>query len=154
MVGKMNKTHQWIQSMTAILTVCITAGALYQLSLVQKALYSSANANIYTHELQLSQNLLADTTYYDYLYAGSIIDSAHPDYKKVSEFIALFSDFFEHVSLQQDNLPEGVWEAWKNWMLDVFEESPMLVSHYANNSEHYSPQIIKVFNEYIRRRKQ
>jgi hypothetical protein len=119
---------------------------IYQIDQVERAIKGETYSKIYDQEFQLFQNLLNDTTYYDYFYEGKITIPGTVQHKKVTVLIAMFADYIENICLQKENLDDDVKRAWEEWVFGMYESTPMLREHYDNFLENYSTSCQKMIN--------
>lgn len=68
---------------------------------------------------------------------------APADNTEVASTCEMILDFFEHIFLQRANLPSDVWEGWKSYMMDMYNNSPAL-SHFLNDHRnHYGEDLVR-----------
>lgn len=136
-----------IEIISGIATVIMLIFIMVQLNQVERSIKTDTNGQLYAHELQLYEILLTDTNYIKIIFEGAIIDTADQQYRKASVVVALFSDFLEHVAIQEENLDEEVWNAWRNWIKHIFKNNKMVAEHFIYNPEFYSPTINRLVKE-------
>jgi hypothetical protein len=143
-------TH-WTDVVSMIFSIFsfIGVGALiWQIDQVERAIKGETYSKIYDQEFQLFQNLLNDTTYYDYFYEGKITVPGTVQHKKVTVLIAMFADYIEQICLQKENLDSDVQVAWEEWIYGMYESTPMLRQHYDDFLSIYSRQCQKLISEF------
>ena len=150
---RLGKTH-WTEICQLVFSGLSIVGVVFiilQMGQVERAIKGETYSKIYDQEFTLFQNLLNDTTYYNYLYEKKQTFPGTPEHKKVTILIALFADYFEHICLQTENLDNEVKEAWTRWMFSMYESTPMLREHFDNYGNNYSPQCQNMIREFKRK---
>lgn len=75
-----------------------------------------------------------------YFYEKKEAHAPSPEVDAVSEMLM---DFFEHIYLQKSNLPNDVWLGWKQYMKDMYDNSPPLRTFAGDHRRYYGEQMIK-----------
>lgn len=135
------KRLHWAELVQLVFSLLSLVGVVFlimQIDQVERAIKGETYSRIYEQEFTLFQNLLNDTTYYDYLYEKKLTIPGTIEHKKVTVLVALFADYFEHICLQTENLDKDVKAAWERWMFNMYESTPMLQEHFTDNYDNYS----------------
>ena len=144
------RTH-WTDVVSMVFSIFSFIGVLaliWQIDQVERAIKGETYSRIYDQEFQLFQNLLNDTTYYDYFYEGKITTPGTIEHKKVTVLIAMFADYVENICLQKENLDDDVKRAWEEWVYGMYESTPMLRMHYNDFLSIYSKQCQHLIGEF------
>lgn len=102
-------TAKWTEIVQALFSIFSLVGVIFiiiQIDQVERAIKGETYSKIYDQEFALFQNLLNDSTYYDYFYEGKVTTPGTIQHKKVTVLIAMFADYIEHICLQKDNLDD------------------------------------------------
>ena len=119
--------------------------AVQQTGEMKKSLQSSAWQTIHTHQLEFNKIFIEDPKMRPYFDRGIYINETHSDYDKVVSIADTQLDFFDSVISQRDYL-EGVgwlkdaWKAWENYIVQSFENSPIMCKRIEQVSNWYVPE--------------
>ena len=73
-----------------------------------------------------------------YLYDGKDIDEGDPAYNQVMLACEMLADFYEHVSLQRENLPKQSLDCWDKAMARRYLKNPVLEKYVEENGDVYA----------------
>jgi hypothetical protein len=79
-----------------------------------------------------------------YFYNNQEIGGEGHEVSQIMPVAEMIADFLEHIYLQLPNLPQDVREGWQAYMRRVYNSSPALRHHLAENESWYSTEFIQV----------
>ncbi|HBG07585.1 MAG: hypothetical protein A2075_23440 [Geobacteraceae bacterium GWC2_58_44] len=95
------------------------------------SLESTAWQTVQSHQLELNKVFIENPGYMPYFYSGASISESDKNYNKAVAIADLKLDFFDSLYGQAKHLPElqgdsAAWKAWERYILDSFEQSPIM----------------------------
>jgi hypothetical protein len=122
--------------MTIIMAITALVGAyavIGQLRDNSKAYKSSASGELYSEQSRIHDFFISKKHLRPY-FMGVGGKAVPDDDKNLAEEVALtaemMADFFEHIWLKQEILPEHVVDGWKEYIRSRYEDSPAIRKHF------------------------
>jgi hypothetical protein len=113
----------------------------YQIRQIGQAGRAGAHASIFSHYLEVTRLMLDNPEIRPYLYDGKKLSPDDPNYAKVLFACEVFGDFYEHVSLQRENLPHQSLECWDKAIADRYRRNPTLRTYLDARRHLYAPEL-------------
>jgi len=110
----------------------------YQIKQINRAGRASTHASIFSHSLELTRLMLDHPEVRPYLYDGKDIAEGDPAYNQVMLACEMLADFYEHVSLQRENLPKQSLDCWDKAMARRYLKNPVLEKYVEENGDVYA----------------
>ncbi len=134
-----------LQAISAAVGVLVTIGGFlfvsHQIQQVSQASRANAHAAIFSHFLELTRIMFENSEVRPYLAEGKELSKTDPLYDKVILACEMFGDFYEHVSLQQENLPEQSIECWDKAMALRYQKSSALRNYLDRHRSVYASDL-------------
>jgi hypothetical protein len=138
-----------VQAVAAVVTAAITVIGfclvLKQMRQVDRSIRGSTYGSLYAQQNAITQYLVDNPTLRPYIYGNKDIVPSDPNHEQVRALAEMFTDFFEHVSSQRENLPCELWPRWFNFIRTVWETSPALRKHLRENRAWYTHEFLSLF---------
>ncbi|MGH9719954.1 MAG: hypothetical protein ACRD8O_07060 [Bryobacteraceae bacterium] len=131
---------QWqtlISGVELAVTVFGFSFVVYQIRQTNKAIRSTTHSALYAQLHDVSKIFLENHGLRTYFYEGTPIDPSHEHYLRALVIAEALADFFEHVHLQRENLPQAIWPYWVNYMNGMKNTSPLLKSYLDSKGQWY-----------------
>ncbi len=133
---------QAISSAAAVLIALIGFFFIYkQINQINQSGRASAHAAIFSHSLELTRLMLENPEVRPYLSDGKELHKEDPLYDKVILACEMFGDFYEHVSLQRENLPEQSRACWDKAIAYRYHNNPALKNYIDSHRVVYSSDL-------------
>jgi len=114
----------------------------YQIRQISQNSRAGAHTAIFSHFLELDRLMLDKAEIRPYLCNGKALPSEDdPHYAQVILACEMFADFYEHVSLQHENLPELSRACWDMAMANRSNRNPALYAFLEKNWFLYAPAL-------------
>ena len=134
---------QTASSVAGVLVAIVGFGLVsYQIKQIGRAGRAAAHAAIFSHSLEVTQLLLDNHEVRPYLYDGKELSSEDPNYSKALFACELLCDFYEHVSLQKENLPSQSVECWDKAIATRYRGNPFLQSYLDAHQHLYAQDLL------------
>jgi hypothetical protein len=130
-----------VQAISSIAGVVIAvAGILfvsYQIRQISQSSRASAHSAIFSHYLEMTRLVLDNPEVRPYLYEGEPLPNGVDDSRRSKVLVACeaLCDFYEHVSLQRENLPKQSLTCWDKAIAERYEGNPV-VKDYLETRRH------------------
>jgi hypothetical protein len=99
---------------------------VYQIRQLQRSIYGSTFESLYSQENNILHVFIDKPHLRPYFYDNKAIDPSDENYNQVMAIAELCTDFFEHLSLAQENLPPETRSRWNRCIIDFYRSSPAL----------------------------
>lgn len=139
-----------VQAMCGVLTLVATIiGFIFlsiQITQAKHALQASAHTAIYAQIQTIDQIFVDKPSLRKFFYDNYDFpaDATEKEKEAVVPVADVMQDFFEHVTLQRENLPENKWPLWLKYMRFVYDNSPVMRRHLKENAAMYDPEYVKL----------
>jgi hypothetical protein len=134
-----------VQAISAAVGVVVTFfGFVFvyrQIRQVSQASRANAHAAIFSHSLEITRVMLGNPKVKPYLSDKKDLPEGDPLYDEVVLVCEMFGDFYEHVSLQRENLPEQSRACWDKAIAFRYEHSPALRVYLADHRAAYASDL-------------
>jgi hypothetical protein len=140
-----------VQAWTSVAGVLIaTIGfilVLIQIHELKKAIRAETHGRIYDHAFEVQKVFIDHPEFRKYFYDGVSLQSGgirrgSLEHAQLLGFAELLADYLEHITLQCDNVPPHVRDAWTNYRRTLTTGSPLLKEFLDANTGHYSANFL------------
>jgi hypothetical protein len=114
----------------------------YQIRQVSQSNRASAHTAIFSHSLELTRLMMENPEVRPYLSEGKDLIREDPLYDKVILICEMFADFYEHVSLQRENLPEQSRGCWDKAIAHRYQRNSALKRYIEAHRSVYAPSLL------------
>lgn len=111
-----------------------------EISAMRQQVLAGTLGHLYQQQNTIHLFFITNADLRPYFYERRESRAANPELDSVSEMLM---DFFEHIYLQQSNLPTEVWLGWKQYMKDMYDNSPSLQKFANEHRKHYGENMMK-----------
>ena len=84
---------------------------------------------------------------YDYFYNNKKIESNSDHRVQVLICCEMIANYCDNVTLQRENIPNHVWQRWKNFIIGQLEISSELKKFMLDYKDWYSVEMVAILNE-------
>jgi len=84
---------------------------------------------------------------YDYFYNNKKIESNSDHRVQVLICCEMIANYCDNVALQRENIPNHVWQRWKNFIIGQLEISSELKKFMLDYKDWYSVEMVAILNE-------
>jgi hypothetical protein len=140
-----------IQTMLSIFSIIVNIIGFYFVirQITQQAI--ATRGETYTSLCGLSYEILKlihDNPYlYDYFYNNKNLEENSEHRIQVLMCCEMIANYCDNVTLQRENIPDQVWQRWKNFILGQLRISNELKKFMIEYKEWYSQEMIFILNE-------
>jgi hypothetical protein len=115
-----------------------------QVRQVRQALHGDTHSKLYTEVGELLKLFLVYPDLRGYFYSGRQITTEDPEYNRVYLLAEAFVGHFEHVVLQEENLPDHIRPRWIQYIQDMYSTSPIICQHMTESAGWYSDRLHEI----------
>jgi hypothetical protein len=115
-----------------------------QVRQVRQALHSETQSRLYAEVNELLKVFFAYPELRPFFYEGRAMDRTHADYDRTWMLAGAFVAHFEHVVLQENNLPEQIRPHWVKYIQGMYATSPIIRQHMADNADWFSMRLHEI----------
>ena len=139
------------QTILSILSIVVNIIGFYFIvrQITQQAL--ATRGETYTSLCGLSYeilNLIHENPFlYDYFYNNKKIESNSDHRVQVLICCEMIANYCDNVTLQRENIPNHVWQRWKNFIIGQLEISSELKKFMLDYKDWYSVEMVAILNE-------
>jgi len=139
------------QTILSILSIVVNIIGFYFVvrQITQQAL--ATRGETYTSLCGLSYEILIlihDNPFlYDYFYNNKEIESNSEHRVQVLICCEMIANYCDNVTLQKENIPNHVWQRWKNFIIGQLEISSELKKFMLEYKEWYSVEMVSILDE-------
>ena len=108
-----------------------------QIAALQNQTRSSAIGDLYLHQNGITEFFLTNIDLRAYFYTKNQNLPSAELKPEVDAACELLLDFFEHIYLQQEQLPKDVWNGWLMYMIEIYSNSRVLSEFFGMNRARY-----------------
>ena len=140
-----------LETLLSIFSIVVNIIGFYFVirQITQQAL--ATRGETYTSLCGLSYEILKlihDNTFlYEYFYENKKLEANSEHKVQVLMCCEMIANYCDNVTLQRENIPNHVWERWKNFIVGQLEISCELKKFMLEYKEWYSPEMISILNE-------
>lgn len=117
------------------------AALFYQLVQLRRSVQSDTHGKLYTEDYSVVQLFLSECALRPFFYSNKPISEDDPNYSKAAIVAELLCSHFEHIILQEPNLPEHIRPRWDAYVRAMYAQSPIIRDHLRDNKDWYSEQL-------------
>lgn len=119
---------------------CLVAAAgliviYFQVRHFKRQITGAASAALYEQMIQIDRYFAEHPEMKLYIYHDKPISPDDPAYHAVRSIAEMMVDLMEHLLVQKENLPPGVFEAWINYSAHVYDHSPVIQEHLSRTGK-------------------
>jgi hypothetical protein len=140
-----------IQTLLSIISIIVNIIGFYFVvrQITQQAL--ATRGDTYTNLCGLSYEILKvihDNTFlYPYFYENKVLEKDSEHKIQVLMCCEMIANYCDNVTLQRENIPDHVWQRWKNFIIGQLQLSQELKRFMKEYEEWYSPEMISILKE-------
>jgi hypothetical protein len=117
---------------------------VYQIRQLQRSIYGSTFESLYSQENNILHVFIDKPHLRPYFYDNKAVDPSDGNYNQVMAIAELCTDFFEHLSLAQENLPPETRFRWNRCIVDFYNSSPALRLHIQTYRDWYCDELLNL----------
>ena len=92
--------------------------------------------------------LIFDHPYlYDYIYLNKKLEPESDHRVQVLMCCEMIANYCDNVTLQRENIPDHIWQRWKNFIREQLQASHELKEFMNDYKSWYSPEMIAILDE-------
>jgi len=84
---------------------------------------------------------------YDYFYINKKLEPNSENKVQVLICCEMIANYCDNVTLQRENIPNYIWQRWKNFIVGQLKISDVLKDFMIEYKSWYSPEMISILNE-------
>jgi hypothetical protein len=143
----------YISMVGQLITIVSILFVSRQVAAAIRANKNDAYGDLYNQQNAIHQYFLTNTKFLPYFFDRQELKPDHPKYSELNREIEITAemvvDFFEHIYLKLQILPDSVIDGWVNYMAARYESSPAVKRHLDVNGGMYSQNILKLCKKEI-----
>ena len=139
------------QIVQAIVQIIGIPFVIYQVSELQKGLYSNTHSNIYTRYADTIRCLLDKPQLYPYFRENGRLEDSGPTpevarkHAEVQSLCELTTSLFEHATLERHNMPSTSWQdCWLPYIKASYEQSVEMRLFFETHQDFYVPEYCRL----------
>jgi hypothetical protein len=145
-------TPDRVQAIAACISVIIAIVGLVfvivQLRQVKRAIRGNTNEMLSSQSVEILRFFAERPAIYDHFYSNKGVGQKDIDegdsQRRVDLLCAteLMANYMEHICLQKDNLPPKAWLSWRKFVLDIYQNSPVVRDFLQAHTDWYASDIL------------
>jgi hypothetical protein len=139
--------EEWVNVAGVVLQLGALAIVIYQLARLNLSIRVSAQAAIYQQASSARSFLVEYPELRKYFFDDVVAEPGSADHARAQTVAEMFLNYMEHLLLQKGSLRAQDWTAWRSFVCESLDKSPIMREVLDRRRNSFSAELVEVLDE-------